>query len=70
MMSDMVSHMNTIPRVMRISGISYANASAAIAPPRKSEPVSPMKTLAGLKLNTKKPNRPPRTAEEKMPSER
>ena len=62
--------MNTMPRVIRISGISYANASAAMAPPKNSEPVSPMNTLAGLKLKTKNPSKPPSIAEEKMPSDR
>ena len=38
------------------------SASAATVPPRKSEPVSPIKTLAGWKLYTRKPRRPPTSA--------
>ena len=43
---------------------------AAIAPPRNSDPVSPMKTLAGLKLYSRKPSRPPARPEANTPRER
>ena len=46
-MTDSVSQMYTKPTRMSTSGISNANASPQTAAPRKSEPVSPMKTLAG-----------------------
>ena len=39
-----------IPNVISIIGISYAKARAEIAPPKNNEPVSPIKTFAGLKL--------------------
>ena len=58
----------TIPSVIRISGISNANANAAIEPPRKREPVSPIKHFAGLKLKKRNPTRPPSMAEANNPS--
>ena len=60
--------MNMTHSISRISGMSYAKASAAMAPPRKRLPVSPINTFAGLKLNVRKPTRPPTMEEAKRPS--
>ncbi len=51
-----------MPTGTRISGISSANASALIAPPRNSAPVSPINTLAGLKLKKRNTTSPPKRA--------
>ena len=52
--------MTKIPPMM-ISRISVfvITASPAIAPPRPSEPVSPMKIVAGNALNHRKPTHAP-----------
>ena len=42
------------------------SAIEAIAPPSASEPVSPMNTLAGWALKTRKPSTAPTTATEKI----
>ena len=44
-------------------------AQAPIAPPIAREPVSPINTFAGLKLNSRKPSRPPASATEKYATE-
>ena len=40
---------------------------AATKPPRKSEPVSPIKVLAGFQFQQRKPQTPPRSAPERIP---
>ena len=42
-------------------GISIPKARAHTIPPKNKEPVSPIKTFAGLKFHTKKPMQPPAT---------
>ena len=41
--------------MITISGLSARNAAPTTSPPRNSEPVSPMKTLAGYALYTRNP---------------
>ena len=46
-LSESVSTIYTMPIVTSIIGISSAKAIAHTTPPRNSEPVSPINTLAG-----------------------
>ncbi len=47
------------PRMMSSSSVFVITASPAIAPPSPSEPVSPMKIVAGKALNHRKPTQAP-----------
>ena len=47
------------PMMISSTSVLVITASAAIAPPRPSEPVSPMKIEAGNELNQRKPTHAP-----------
>ena len=47
------------PITISSSSVLVSTASAAMAPPRPSEPVSPMNTEAGKELNHRKPTQAP-----------
>ena len=47
------------PITIRRISVRVTTASAAIAPPNPSEPVSPMNTDAGNELNHRKPTQAP-----------
>ena len=47
------------PIMMRSTSVFVITASPAIAPPKPSEPVSPMNTDAGNELNHRKPTQAP-----------
>ena len=53
--------------MIKIIGIFSIEAVTATAPPKNSEPVSPINTLAGCALKNKKARHPPLTAAIKMP---
>ena len=50
------------------SGHLIAKPSAVTRPPRNNEPVSPIKVFAGFQFQQRKPNTPPKSADERMPS--
>ena len=61
--TDSASITKIPPRTIRSTSVLVITASAAIAPPRPSDPVSPMKIEAGNELNQRKPmHAPPRHA--------
>ena len=68
MISDIASIMNISPARTIMRGDPIINAAPTVIPPRKREPVSPMNTLAGWKLYTRKPRHPPIAAPEITPS--
>ena len=57
--TDSASNTKIPPRTISRISVLVITAMAAIAPPRPSDPVSPMKMLAGNELNHKKPIEPP-----------
>src|SRR5699024_8011389 len=59
--TDYVTITSTPPRIAKIISILVKIAMAAIVAPKLNEPVSPINTLAGCALNTKKPNNAPTT---------
>ena len=59
--TDNVSNTGINATTNNNSGIFKYNAIAEITPPNKREPVSPINTFAGCKLNIKNPNTAPIT---------
>ena len=59
--TDIVSITGIIAIKSNNNGIFKYKAIAEITPPNKSEPVSPINTFAGCKLNIRKPNTAPIT---------
>src|SRR4051794_20962519 len=57
--TDSASITKMPPIINSSTSVLVRTASAAIAPPRPSEPVSPMKTPAGNELNQRKPTQAP-----------
>ena len=47
------------PMISSSTSVLVITASAAMAPPKPSEPVSPMKIAAGNELNQRKPTQAP-----------
>mgnify|MGYP000171840441 CR=1 FL=1 len=60
--TESVSNTGIIAITNNIIGIFKYNANPDITPPSNNEPVSPINTLAGCKLNTKNPKVAPITA--------
>ncbi len=67
-MTEAASMTNRPPTMPSTSSCLVATAMAPRAPPRASEPVSPMKILAGGALYQRKPVPPPMMAAQKMAS--
>lgn len=61
--TDAVMMTNRPPSTMRRSSVRVISAKPAIAPPSDSEPVSPMKILAGEVFHHRKPKHAPVSAE-------
>ncbi len=59
MTTDSTSMTKIPPRRISSTSVRVMIASPAIAPPSPSEPVSPMKMLAGKLLNHRKPTQAP-----------
>ena len=59
--TDSVSSTGINAITNNISGIFKYSAIPDITPPNRSDPVSPINTFAGCKLNIKNPNTPPIT---------
>ena len=59
MATDSASITKMPPSSTSSSSVLVITARPAIAPPRPSEPVSPMKIVAGKALNHRKPMQPP-----------
>ena len=57
--TDKVSIIGIIAITTKISGIFKYKAIPAIAQPKSNEPVSPINTFAGCKLNNKNPKHAP-----------
>ena len=63
---DKVSITNTPPTTASDNSWRVKMAMAAREPPKAREPVSPINTLAGWVLNTKKPRREPIKTKQKI----
>ena len=61
-MTETVSSTNRPPTIASTSSCLVTTATAPSAPPIDSEPVSPMKTMAGGALNHRKPSPAPTSA--------
>ena len=59
MITDSVMMTNSPPRMTMSSSVRVMIASPASAPPRASEPVSPMKILAGEAFHQRNPKQAP-----------
>ena len=59
MITDSVSMTNSPPSTTSSSSVRVTMAMPASAPPRASEPVSPMKIFAGLAFHHRKPKQAP-----------
>ena len=68
MISLIVSHTYIIPIGKRRNGHLIVNPSDATSPPRKREPVSPMKTFAGFQFQQRKPHIAPRSDAARSPN--
>src|SRR6185312_16107255 len=66
--TDTVSSTNNPPTMTNTSSCLVTRLTAPSAPPIASEPVSPMKTMAGGALNHRKPRPAPHIAAQKIPS--
>ena len=64
--TDIASQTKTKPTTANKISVCVKIPTAANAPPKASEPVSPMKTLAGWKLNFRKPIHAPTVAAQKI----
>ena len=62
MMTDRVMVTNRPPRMTSSSSVRVVMARPASAPPSASDPVSPMKILAGEAFHHRKPKQAPMTA--------
>ena len=65
--TDKVSKTGTSAIIINSNGIFIYRAIAEITPPNNNEPVSPINTLAGCRLNIKNPNTAPTTTLPKIP---
>ena len=54
-MSDTASQTKTSPKIKTSKMLFIRNDTETIIPPKKRDPVSPIKIFAGYKLNIKKP---------------
>lgn len=68
MISLIVSHTYIIPIGKRRNGHLIVKPSDATSPPRKREPVSPMKTFAGFQFQQRKPHIAPRSDAARRPN--
>ena len=68
MMTEAVSSTNRPPMMASTISCLAATAMAPSAPPSDSEPVSPMKIMAGGALNHRKPSPAPTMAPQMMAS--
>ena len=65
-MTERASMTKTPPTITSKNSVFVITATAANAPPKASDPVSPIKTLAGCALYRKKPRQAPASAAQKI----